>query len=455
MQLSTVSTAKMADQRQPGWLSYVMFGLVLAALFAMIPSLGFAQAAAEAPKLDTGDTAWMLTSTALVLLMTIPGLALFYGGMVRKQNVLTIMMQSFAITCLISILWMVVGYSLVFSEGNAIIGGFGNLFLANVAIDSVNDLAKTIPETVFVTFQMTFAIITPALITGAFADRMKFSALLWFMGLWVIFVYAPVAHMVWGGGLMGEMGVLDFAGGTVVHINAGVAGLVACLVLGKRHGYGKVAHAPHNLTLSIIGASLLWVGWFGFNAGSAAGATANAGMAMLVTQIATAAAALAWMFAEWLARGKPSVLGVVSGAVAGLVAITPAAGFVDPMGALIIGIVAGIVCFVASTTVKNALGYDDSLDVWGVHGVGGIVGAVLTGVFAKAAIAGKDAPLGLIDGNAGQVLTQIYGVLITIVFTAIVSLIILKIIDWTIGLRVDEATERDGLDLNLHGETVQ
>ncbi|MBS4045526.1 MAG: ammonium transporter [Alphaproteobacteria bacterium] len=431
-----------------------MFGLVLAALFAMIPSLGFAQAA-EAPKFDTGDTAWMLTSTALVLMMTIPGLALFYGGMVRKQNVLTIMMQSFAITCLVTILWMVVGYSLVFSEGNAIIGGFGNLFLANVAIDSVNDLAKTIPETVFVTFQMTFAIITPALITGAFADRMKFSALMWFMGLWVIFVYAPVAHMVWGGGLMGEMGVLDFAGGTVVHINAGVAGLVACLVLGKRVGYGKVAHAPHNLTLSIIGASLLWVGWFGFNAGSAAGATANAGMAMLVTQVATAGAALAWMFSEWLARGKPSVLGVVSGAVGGLVAITPAAGYVDPMGALIIGIVAGIICFVASTTVKNALGYDDSLDVWGVHGVGGIVGAVLTGVFAKAAIAGKDAPMGLIDGNAGQVLTQIYGVVITIVFTAIVSLIILKIIDWTIGLRVDEATERDGLDLNLHGETVQ
>ena len=453
MQLSTVSSAKSAG---PGWLGYMMFGALLAALFAMVPSLGFAQAAAaEAPKLDTGDTAWMLTSTALVLMMTIPGLALFYGGMVRKQNVLAIMMQSFAICCMVSVLWMIVGYSLAFSEGNAIIGGFSNLFLASVAIDSVNDLAKTIPETVFLTFQMTFAIITPALITGAFADRMKFSALLWFMGLWLIFVYAPIAHMVWGGGLMGEMGVLDFAGGTVVHINAGVAGLVACLVLGKRHGYGKVAHAPHNLTLSIIGASLLWVGWFGFNAGSAVTAGPNAGMAMLVTQIATAAAAMAWMFAEWLARGKPSVLGIVSGAVAGLVAITPASGFVDPMGALIIGIVAGIVCFVASTTVKNALGYDDSLDVWGVHGVGGIVGAVLTGVFAKAAIAGKDAPLGLIDGNAGQVLTQIYGVVITIVFTAVVSLIILKIIDWTIGLRVDEATERDGLDLNLHGETVQ
>ncbi|WP_297690532.1 ammonium transporter [Ferrovibrio sp.] len=422
----------------------------------MIPSLGFAQAAAaEAPKLDTGDTAWMLTSTALVLMMTIPGLALFYGGMVRKQNVLSIMMQSFAITCLVTILWMIVGYSLAFSEGNAIIGGFGNLFLSGLAIDSVNDLAKTIPESVFMTFQLTFAIITPALITGAFADRMKFSAMLWFIGLWLIFVYAPVCHMVWGGGLMGTMGVLDFAGGTVVHINAGVAGLVAALVLGKRQGYGKVSHAPHNLTLSIIGAGLLWVGWFGFNAGSAVGASANAGMAMAVTQIATAAAALAWMFSEWLARGKPSVLGIVSGAVAGLVAITPASGFVDPMGALIIGIVAGIICFVAATTVKNALGYDDSLDAFGVHGVGGIIGAVLTGVFAKAAIAGKEEPLGLLDGNAGQVLTQVYGVVITIVFTAVVTLIILKIIDWTIGLRVDEATERDGLDLNLHGETVQ
>jgi Amt family ammonium transporter len=454
MQLPTVSAAaSSADQRQPGWLSYVGFGLVLAALIAMFPSLGFA--ADEAPKvLNSGDTAWMLTATALVLLMTIPGLALFYGGMVRKQNVLAIMMQSFAITCLMSIIWMVVGYSLAFSPGNAFIGGFGNLFLSNLAVDS---LSGTIPETVFVVFQMTFAIITPALITGAFADRMKFSAMLWFMGLWSIFVYAPIAHMVWGGegALMFDMGVLDFAGGTVVHINAGVAGLVACLVLGKRQGYGKVSHAPHNLTLSIIGAALLWVGWFGFNAGSALTAGTGAGMAMLVTQIATAAAALAWMFSEWLARGKPSVLGIVSGAVAGLVAITPAAGTVAPMGALIIGIVAGIICFVASTTIKNALGYDDSLDVWGVHGVGGIVGAILTGVFATKAITGAEDAVGLIDGNAGQVLTQIYGVVITIVFTAIVSLIILKIIDWTIGLRVDEATERDGLDLNLHGETVQ
>ncbi|WP_290976592.1 ammonium transporter [Ferrovibrio sp.] len=422
-------------------------------MLALLPFHAFA--ADEAPKFDTGDTAWMLTSTVLVLMMTIPGLALFYGGMVRKMNVLTIMMQSFAITCLVTVLWMIIGYSLAFSPGNAIIGGFGNLFLSGIAIDSVNDLAKTIPESVFLTFQLTFAIITPALITGAFADRMKFSAMLWFIGLWLIFVYAPVAHMVWGGGLMGEMGVLDFAGGTVVHINAGIAGLVACIVIGKRMGYGKSSHAPHNLTLSIIGASLLWVGWFGFNAGSAAGANVNAGMAMLVTQIATAAAALAWMFAEWIARGKPSVLGIISGAVAGLVAITPAAGFVDPMGSLIIGLISGVVCFVSATSIKNALGYDDSLDAFGVHGVGGIVGAILTGVFAKAAIAGKDAPLGLLDGNGGQVLTQIYGVLITIVFTAVVTLIILKIVDWTIGLRVDEATERDGLDLNLHGETVQ
>ncbi len=450
--VSMTSSAARAADRPLGWLGYAVTGLVLAALIALLPGTGFAQDAE--PALNAGDTAWMLTATALVLLMTIPGLALFYGGMVRKQNVLAIMMQSFAICCMMSIIWMVVGYSLAFAPGNAFIGGFDKLFLSGVTVDS---LSGTIPETVFITFQMTFAIITPALITGAFAERMKFSAMLWFMGLWSIFVYAPVAHMVWGGEgtLMGDMGVLDFAGGTVVHINAGVAGLVACIVLGKRQGYGKISHAPHNLTLSIIGAALLWVGWFGFNAGSALTAGGGAGMAMLVTQVATAAAALAWMFSEWLSRGKPSVLGIVSGAVAGLVAITPAAGFVDPMGALIIGIIAGIVCFVASTTVKNALGYDDSLDVWGVHGVGGIVGAVLTGVFARAAITGAEEPVGLLDGNAGQVLTQIYGVAITIVFTAIASLILLKIIDWTIGLRVDEATERDGLDLNLHGETVQ
>ncbi|MCW5731572.1 MAG: ammonium transporter [Alphaproteobacteria bacterium] len=414
-----------------------------------------ARAEEASPELSAGDTAWMMTATALVLLMTIPGLALFYGGMVRKMNVLAITMQCFAICCLATIIWMVAGYSLSLSEGNAFIGGFGKLFLAGVTMDSVHELAPTIPESVFMTFQMTFFIITPALIVGAFADRMKFSAMLWFMGLWLILVYSPVAHMVWGGGLMGEMGVLDFAGGTVVHINAGVAGLMAALVLGKRSGYGKRPFPPHNLVYSIIGASLLWVGWFGFNAGSAVAADGRAGMAMAVTQIATAAAALGWMFAEWLLKGKPSVLGIVSGAVAGLVAITPAAGFVLPGGALVIGVVAGVVCFFASTSIKNALGYDDSLDVWGVHGVGGIVGAVLTGVFATMAVTGGEDPVGLIDGNAGQVMTQIIGVVITVIYCAIVSFILLKVVDLAIGLRVDEAAERDGLDLALHGETVQ
>ena len=411
--------------------------------------------AQDAPKLDTGDTAWMLTSTALVLMMTIPGLALFYGGMVRKMNVLATVMQSFAVTCLVTVLWMIVGYSLAFTEGNTIIGGLGQFFLSGMTLESVNALAKTVPESVFMTFQMTFAIITPALIAGAFADRMKFSALLWFMGLWSLLVYAPIAHMVWGGGFMSGLGVLDYAGGTVVHINAGVAGLVAALVLGSRKGYGRVAMPPHNLVLSVIGAALLWVGWFGFNAGSAAGANANAGMAMAVTQIATAGAALAWLFAEWAVKGKPSVLGIISGAVAGLVAITPASGFVGPGGALVIGIASGVICFFAATTVKNALGYDDSLDAFGVHGIGGIVGAILTGVFATKAIKGGEDAVGWVDGNFGQVIVQIEGVLITIVYCAVVTFIVLKVVDMIIGLRVDEATERDGLDLALHGETIQ
>src|SRR6185437_4030203 len=332
---------------------------------------------------NSGDTAWMLTSTALVLMMTIPGLALFYGGMVRKMNVLATVMQSFAITCLVTVLWMVAGYSLAFTEGNPLIGGLGQVMLRHLTVDSVNDLAKTIPESVYMTFQMTFAIITPALITGAFAERMKFSALMWFMGLWAIVVYAPIAHWVWGGGFLGDWGVLDYAGGTVVHINAGVAGLVCALVLGKRKGYGTENMAPHNLVYSVIGASLLWVGWFGFNAGSATAAGYNAGMAAAATQIATAAAALAWMFAEWMTRGKPSVLGIISGAVAGLVAITPASGFVNPVGALIIGLAAGVVCYISAVWVKKAIGYDDSLDAWGVHGVGGALGAMLTGAFAK------------------------------------------------------------------------
>jgi len=431
--------------KQPALLS-----ILFAALFA-VP--GGALAQEETPVLSAGDTAWMLTATALVLMMTIPGIALFYGGMVRKPNVLAMVMQSFAICCLATILWVAVGYSLTFTEGNPFIGGFDKLFLQDMTVDS---LAGTIPESVFMTFQMTFAIITPALITGAFADRMKFSALLWFIGLWLILVYAPIAHMVWGpGGYLGADGVLDFAGGTVVHINAGIAGLVACLVIGNRRdwrGGTTPALAPHNLVLSLIGASLLWVGWFGFNAGSAVSAGFGAGMAMAVTQIATAAAALTWMFVEWAAKGKPSVLGIITGAVGGLVAITPAAGFVGPGGALAIGFASGVCCYVASTWVKHKLGYDDSLDVWGVHGIGGVVGAILTGVFAREAIGGTP---GLIEGNALQVWLQTYGVLVTVVYTGVVSFIILKVVDLTLGLRVSPEQERDGLDLSLHGETVQ
>jgi len=408
--------------------------------------------AAEGPTLDSGDTAWLLTSTALVLLMTIPGLALFYGGMVRKKNVLATIMQSFAITCLVSVLWMIIGYSLAFTEGSPYVGGLDRLFLNGLALDS---MSGTIPESLFMVFQMTFAIITPALIAGAFADRMKFSAMMLFMAAWSILVYSPICHWVWGpGGFLGGDGVLDFAGGTVVHINAGVAGLVCALVLGKRIGYGTEPLPPHNLVLSVIGASLLWVGWFGFNAGSAAAANATAGMAMAVTQIATAAAGLSWMLTEWALKSKPSVLGIISGAVGGLVAITPAAGFVDPMGALIIGLVAGVACYIGATSLKHALGYDDSLDAFGVHGVGGIVGAVLTGVFAKAAISGSDAKAGLIDGNAGQIVTQLYGIGWTIVYCAVVTFVILKVVDLIVGLRVDADVEREGLDINLHGEVV-
>jgi Amt family ammonium transporter len=414
-------------------------------------TLGSAVALAQdEPGLDTGDTAWMLTSTALVLMMTVPGLALFYCGMVRKKNILSATMQVFATCCLATLIWMVIGYSLAFSGEGAFIGDLGKVFLNGMTVES---LSGTIPESVFMTFQMTFALITPALITGAFVDRMKFSALLWFMGLWSVFVYPVVAHWVWGaGGWVGGLGALDFAGGTVVHINSGIAGLVAAIVIGKRVGYGHELMAPDNLVYSVIGASLLWVGWFGFNAGSALAANGTAGMAMAVTQIATAAAALAWMFVEWLTQGKPSVLGIISGAVAGLVAITPAAGFVAPGGALVIGIAGGLICYFAATSMKHAFGYDDALDVFGIHGIGGIVGAILTGVFAAEAIGG--AP-GLLEGNPGQVMAQIYGVLATVVWSGVVSLIILKLIDATIGLRVREEVERDSLDLQLHGETVQ
>jgi Amt family ammonium transporter len=414
-----------------------------------------ASAAPAAPALNTGDTAWMLTSVALVLLMTVPGLALFYGGMVRKMNVLATVMQSFAITCLVTVLWTIIGYSLAFTEGSGFVGGLSRFLLLGMTLDSTNSLAPTIPESVYMCFQMTFAIITPALICGAFADRMKFSALLWFIGLWSICVYAPIAHWVWGSdGFLAGAGVLDFAGGTVVHINSGVAGLVAALVLGKRRGYGIEPMVPHNLVLSVIGASLLWVGWFGFNAGSAVAANGNAGMAMAVTQIATGTAALAWMFAEWIVKGKPSVLGIISGAVAGLVAITPASGFVDPRGALIIGIAAGVICYWATTGLKHAMGYDDSLDAFGVHGIGGTVGAILTGVLAVAWVGGEGKS-GLIDGNPHQVLVQLYGVACTIVYDAVVSFILLKLVDFTIGLRVDTEVEREGLDLAIHGEVVQ
>jgi Amt family ammonium transporter len=424
----------------------------LTALAAVTIGLMFADSAfaqAAKPKLDTGDTAWMLTSTALVLMMTIPGLALFYGGMVRKKNVLATVMQSFAITCLVTVLWMIIGYSWAFTDGTGWIGGNSRFLLLGMG---VNELSGTIPESVFMCFQMTFAIITPALICGAFADRMKFSAMLWFMGLWSLFVYSPICHWVWGpGGWLGGIGVLDFAGGTVVHINAGVAGLMCALVLGKRKGLGTENMAPHNLVLTMIGASLLWVGWFGFNAGSAVASNGSAGMAMAVTQIATATAALAWMFVEWALKGKPSVLGICSGAVAGLVAITPASGFVDPIGALVIGVAAGAGCYWGATSLKHMFGYDDSLDAFGVHAVGGIIGALLTGVFARAAISKP----GLIDGNAYQVVIQIYGILGTLIYDAVATLIILFIIKMVMGLRVSEEVERDGLDLSLHGEMVQ
>jgi Amt family ammonium transporter len=423
------------------------------------PAAAPAAAAPTEPQLvkfsdiNSGDTAWMLTSSALVLMMTIPGLALFYGGMVRKKNILATLMQSFAITCLVTILWWAVGYSVAFTPGSSpYLGGFGRMFFQGVVYQhdasklSVSHLGLTIPETVYAMFQLTFAIITPALICGAFAERMKFSAMLWFMGLWLLLVYCPIAHWVWEpSGWLAVKGVLDFAGGTVVHINAGIAGLAAALMLGKRTGLGKESMAPHNLTLTVIGASLLWVGWFGFNAGSAVASDGRAGMAFAVTQIATAAAALSWMFTEWFSKGKPSVLGIASGAVAGLVAITPASGFVGPNSAVIIGVAAGIVCYISSTAVKRALGYDDSLDAFGVHCIGGIVGALLTGVLASKEISGAD----------GSLLTQLIGVASTLIYGFIMSTIILKAVDMTVGLRVSIDQEREGLDISQHGESIE
>ncbi len=424
------------------WRAFVLSGPALATMTAV----GHAQ---EAAQVDSGDTAWMLTATALVLMMTIPGVALFYGGMVRKKNVLATAMQSFAACCLVTVLWMIAGYSLAFGTGNAYVGDLSNLFLGLLTVDAVNG---TIPESVFIIFQLTFAIITVALIIGAVAERFKFSALLWFLGIWTLVVYSPITHWVWGGGFLSNAGVLDFAGGTVVHINSGIAGLVAALVIGPRRGYLKELQAPHNLVLSMIGAALLWVGWFGFNAGSAVAANGSAGMAMAVTQIAAAAAALSWMTAEWMVYGKPTMLGIVSGAVAGLVAITPASGYVDPMGALAIGAIAGVVCYLGAAWLKPRLGYDDSLDVFAVHGLGGITGSILTGVFAVAAIGGTP---GLLEGNSAQVGIQVYGVLATVAYSGIATYIILKAIDAVIGLRVEDEEEVEGLDIRLHGERVE
>jgi Amt family ammonium transporter len=430
-----------------------------AAASAATPAPAPATAATPPPKIDSGDTAWMLTSSVLVLMMTIPGLALFYAGMVRKKNILATLAQSFGATCVITILWMVIGYSIAFTDGganNAFIGGFKYWLLTplNTNINLTSSLAPTIPETVYMFFQMTFAIITPALIAGALADRMKYSAFLLFMGAWLLLVYCPIAHWVWGNGFLGKAGALDFAGGTVVHLNAGTAGLICALMLGKRKGLGTENFHPHNLAYSVIGASLLWVGWFGFNAGSAVTSGGQAGMAAVATQIATAAAAMAWMFAEWIISKKPSVLGMISGAVAGLVAITPASGYVNPTGALIIGLIAGIVCYVSAVHLKKVFGYDDALDCWGVHGIGGATGAILTGVFASNAI--NSAAKGwLIDGNVGQMWLQFEDVGVTFIYCAVVTFVILLAIKYTVGLRVSAEVEEEGLDINLHGETVQ
>ncbi|MFT9015242.1 MAG: ammonium transporter [Acetobacter sp.] len=435
----------------------------------MVAGGGRAFAADAAPAIDTGDTAWMLVSTALVLMMTIPGLALFYAGMVRKKNVLATLMQSFALCCIMSIVWMVAGYSLAFTTGTPWIGGASRLLLNGLGehihngvdipfvlgADSPNATTMTIPESVFMMFQMTFAIITPALISGAYAERMKFSAMCVFSIAWSLMVYAPIAHWVWSPiGWLAGMGAADFAGGTVVHINAGIAGLVCALVLGRRKGFGHDDLAPFNLTYAVIGASLLWVGWFGFNAGSAVGAGGRAGMAMVTTQIAAAGAGVAWIAIEWIRAGKPTVLGIISGAVGGLVAITPAAGFVLPGSALLIGLITGAVCYWSATSLKHMLGYDDSLDAFGVHGVGGIIGALLTGVFAYGPLSATDAnPTGIV-GSAHQLLVQAEAVMVTVVWCSVISIVLLKIVDATIGLRVTPDQELEGLDTSLHGEQI-
>jgi len=464
--MSELTKTRLRRAAALGCAALPMLMLALPALAQGTPGAVDATVTPAAPTTpDTGDTAWMLTSTALVLMMTVPGLARFYAGMVRKKNVLATMMQSFAIAAIATIVWMVAGYSLAFGEGNAYVGDLSKFLLNNVA-ENWNSpftlgsgdaaVAFTIPETVFLMFQMTFAIITPALVTGAWADRMKFSALVVFTILWSLIVYSPIAHWVWHpNGWIFALGALDFAGGTVVHINAGVAGLVGAVVLGKRVGLGHDNMSPFNLGLAVIGASLLWVGWFGFNAGSAGGAGGRAGMAMLVTQVAAAGAALAWVFAEWAIKGKPSVLGAISGAVAGLVAITPASGFVLPVPGLIIGVVAGLTGFWGATALKHWCGYDDSLDAFGVHGLCGIVGALLTGVFAYGPLSATTALPDGTSGSAAQLLIQFYAVAATFIYTAVATWIILKVIDVVIGLRVTTEEEREGLDIVLHGERLE
>jgi ammonium transporter, Amt family len=424
------------------------------AIFGISISIGaaFAEDAPQPPKVDGADTAWMIAATALVLLMSIPGLALFYAGMVRKKNVLATMAQTYAAVALGSIIWIAIGYSLAFNGDGPLIGTLDRLFLQGVGMDSISPLAKTIPEIVFVLYQMTFAVITVALVAGSVADRLRFSAFLWFIALWLLIVYVPIAHWVWGGGFLSSAGLLDFAGGTVVHLNAGIAGLVAACVLGKRRGYGTENLAPYDLGLAVIGTGLLWVGWFGFNGGSALGANARAGFAIAATHLAACAGAITWIALEWLDRGKPSVLGMISGAVAGLGTITPASGYVLPWHGIVIGIIAGGVCFWACIKLKTKLGYDDSLDVFGVHGVGGVTGTLLTGVFAAAAI-GETA--GLLEGNPSQLLIQLYGIGITLAWSGTATFVLLKVIDLVAPLRVRDEDERAGLDLAMHGEALQ
>jgi Amt family ammonium transporter len=425
------------------------------ALFATSPHIALAQTPA---RIDGADTAWVMTATALVLMMTVPGLALFYAGMVRKKNVLATMAQSLVSVAIVSVLWAVVGYSLVFGGDGPAIGTFSRVFLNGIGMETTHPLAKTIPEALFMIYQMTFAVITVALVSGSVADRMRFSAFVWFCVLWFLFVYVPIAHWVWGGGFLGAAGVLDFAGGLVVHLNCGVAGLVAALVLGTRRGYGHENLAPFNLALAVIGTGMLWVGWFGFNGGSALSAGSRAAMAIVVTHLAACAGALAWMFLEWWTRGKPSVLGMISGAIAGLGTITPASGFVMPMQGLIIGLIAGAVCFWACTWLKLKLGYDDSLDVFGVHGVGGLTGTLLVGVFAVAAVSATPEAAGtsgLLEGNPGLVLTQAYGIAVTLVWCGAVTFVLLKVIGFLVPLRVTQQQEVEGLDITQHGEALQ